>query len=59
MKPIAEIGEGKKNCRNIIAENERKKKIVVAEIWEVIKKNIMSTIFLQYFHNKLQVISYY
>ena len=35
------------------------KKIVVAEIWGGIKKNVTSTIFLQFFHNKSQVISYY
>ena len=35
-------------CGNAIAENGRKKKIVVAEIWEVIKKkSATSTIFLQ------------
>ena len=39
---------------------ERKKKIVVAEIWGGIKKiSVTSTIFLQYFHNKSHVISYY
>ena len=37
-----------------------KKKIMVAEIWGGIKKkSAMSTIFLQHFHNKSQVISYY
>ena len=37
------------------------KKIVVAEITceELKKKSAMSTIFLQHFHNKSQVISYY
>ena len=36
------------------------KKIVVAEIWGVIKKiSITFTIFLQHFHNKSHVISYY
>ena len=59
---IAEIG-GKKiffwqlwqfHCRKW----EGKKK-VVSEIWRGIKKNATSTIFLQHFHNKLQVIRYY
>ena len=38
-----------------------KKKILVAEITceELKKKSATSTIFLQYFHNKSQVISYY
>ena len=37
------------------------KKIVVAEITceELKKKSVTSTIFLQHFHNKSQVISYY
>ena len=48
------------NCGNAIAENGRKKKIVVAEIWGGIKKiSVTSTIFLQHFHNKSHVISYY
>ena len=48
------------NCGNAIAENGRGKKIVVAEIWGGIKKkNVTSIIFLQYFHNKSQVINYY
>ena len=49
------------NCGNGIAENGRKKKIVVAKITceELKKKSVTSTIFLQYFHNKSQVISYY
>ena len=48
------------NCGNAIAENGRKKKIVVAEIWRGIKKiSVTSTIFLQHFHNKSHVISYY
>ena len=58
---IAEIG-GKifffGNCGNPIAENGKEKKVVF-EIWGGIKKNATSTIFLQHFHNKLQVISYY
>ena len=45
------------NCGNAIAENGRKKKIVVAEITcEELKKNVLR---LQYFYNKSQVISYY
>ena len=36
-----------------------RKKKVVSVIWGGIKKNATSTIFLQYFHNKLQVIRYY
>ena len=32
---------------------------MVAEIWGGIKKNATFTIFLQHFHNKSQVISYY
>ena len=56
---IAEIG--KKNCGNAIAENGRKKNIVVAKITyeELKKKSATSTIFLQHFHNKSQVINYY
>ena len=38
----------------------QKKKIVIAEIWGGIKKiSVTSTIFLQHFHNKSHVISYY
>ena len=48
------------NYGNAIAEIGKEKKIVVAEIWEGIKKiSVTSTIFLQYFHNKSHVISYY
>ena len=49
------------NCGNAIAENGRKKKIVVAEITceELKKKSATSTIFLQHFHKKSHVISYY
>ena len=37
-----------------------KKKIVVAEIWGGIQKKCVTfTVFLQYFHNKSKVISYY
>ena len=39
---------------------KKNNKIMVAEIWGGIKKkNATSTIFLQHFHNKSQVISYY
>ena len=49
-------GEKRKKFGNIGKE----KKIVVAEIWGGIKKiSVTSTIFLQYFHNKSHVISYY
>ena len=56
--------EGKKIlqlvCGNAIAENGREKKKKVAEIWGGIKKkSVTSIIFLQYFHNKSHVISYY
>ena len=50
---------GKKNgnCGNAIAENGKKKSY---EICERIKKRVVtSTIFLQHFHNKLHMISYY
>ena len=48
------------NCGNAIAEIGKEKKIVVAKIWGGIKKkSAMFTIFLQHFHNKSQVISYY
>ena len=36
------------NCGNVIAENGREKKIVVAEIWGGVKKNVLR---LQYFYN--------
>ena len=50
----------KTNCGNTIAEIGEEKKIVVTEIWGGIKKiSVMSIIFLQYFHNKSHVISYY
>ena len=64
--PLPKQGKKKKicgNCGNAIAENgrEKKKRIVVAEIWGGIKKknNVTFTIFLQYFYNESQVISYY
>ena len=63
------------NCGNAIAEIGRKKKIVLAivaivlpkmekkkmlrNLWKSKKKVVTSTIFLQHFHNKSQVISYY
>ena len=64
------------NCGNAIAENEKKKKNVLAivamalpkmekkkcyEICERVKKKkvVTSTIFLQHFHNKSHMISYY
>ena len=57
---MAEIG-GKffyNNCGNDIAENGGKKS--GSEIWgRVKKKSVTSIIFLQYFHNKSYVISYY
>ena len=45
--PLPKIWEEKKNsgCRN--------------HMWGIKKKSVTSTIFLQHFHNKLQVISYY
>ena len=59
---IVEIGK-KKICDKLIVTmplpKQGEKKIMVAEIWEGIKKNAMSTIFLQHFHNKSQTISYY
>ena len=47
------------NCGNGIAENGKKKKKSGFEISGRVKKSIMSTIFLQHFHNKSHVISYY
>ena len=48
------------NCGNAIAEIGKEKKIVVAKIWGGIKKiSVTPTIFLQHFHNKSHVISYY
>ena len=58
---IVEIGKKKicGNCGNVIVKNGRKKKLVV-EIWRGIKKkSVISTIFLQHFHKKSQVNSYY
>ena len=69
-KKIVAIGLWQCHCRNrekkivaIVAMPLPKmegKKIVVAKIWGGIKKKSATfTIFLQHFHNKLQVISYY
>ena len=45
------------NCGNAIAENGEKKSY---EICERVKKRVVtSTIFLQHFHNKSHMISYY
>ena len=45
------------NCGNGIAENRGEKSY---EIYERVKKKVvMSTIFLQHFHNKSHMISYY
>ena len=50
----------KTNCGNTIAKIGEEKKIVVTEIWRGIKKiSATSIIFLQHFHNKSHVISYY
>ena len=60
---IAEIGEEKKFVAIVampLPKMGEKKKIVVAAIWGGIKKKSATfTIFLQHFHNKSQVISYY
>ena len=58
-KKIVTIGSWQCHCRNrgkkfcgnggnVIAENGREKKIVVAEIWGGVKKNVLR---LQYFYN--------
>ena len=47
------------NCEKPIAENGKEKKKWFPKSGEELKKNTMSTIFLQHFHNKLQVIRYY
>ena len=55
----AKMGE-KKFLWQCHCRNRGRKKIVVAEIWGGIKKiSATSTIFLQHFHNKSHVISYY
>ena len=60
---IAEIGEGKKNFVAIVAMPLPKmggeKKQQLLKFGEELKKNVTSIIFLQYFHNKSQVINYY
>ena len=60
---IAKIGKKKfcGNCGNAIAENGKKKKNSGCQnhIWGIKKKSATSTIFLQHFHNKSQVINYY
>ena len=59
---IVEIGGKKKkigNCDNPIAENGKEKKKWFPKSGEELKKNATSTIFLQHFHNRSQVISYY
>ena len=47
------------NCGNPIAENGKEKKKWFPKSGEELKKSAMSTIFLQHFYNKLQVIRYY
>ena len=46
------------NCGNPIVENGKEKKWF-PKSGEELKKSATSTIFLQHFHNKLQVIRYY
>ena len=46
--PAAQTCWLKTNCGNAIAENGRKKKIMVVEIWRGIKKKMLH---LQYFYN--------
>ena len=59
--PLPKQGVKKKNgnCGNPIAKNGKEKKKWFPKSGEELKKNTMSTIFLQHFHNKLQVIRYY
>ena len=47
------------NCGNPIAKNGKEKKKLFPKSGKELKKSATSTIFLQHFHNKLQVISYY
>ena len=57
---IAEIG--KKNCDKLIVAMVllKKKKKFGSEIWGRVKReSVTSIIFLQHFHNKSHVISYY
>ena len=58
---IVEIGKKKicGNCGNVIIENGRKKKWLLKSGEELKKKSATSTIFLQHFHKKSQVINYY
>ena len=56
---VLEVGCPKEtNCGNAIADNGRKKKVVAETWWGIKKKSATSTIFLQHFHNKSQVINY-
>ena len=50
---------GKKICGNVIAKNGRKKNWLPKSEEELKKKSATSIIFLQHFHNKSQVISFY
>ena len=55
--PLPKQGENLWQCH---CQKWEEKKIVVSKIWGGIKKkSAMSTIFLQHFYNKSQVISYY
>ena len=57
---IVEIREEKNILWQCIAEIGEEKKIMVTKIWGGIKKiSATSIIFLQHFHNKSHVISYY
>ena len=57
---IAEIEKKNGNCGNAITENGRKKKQWLPKSHvRNFKKSATSIIFLQHFHNKSQVISYY
>ena len=59
---IAEIGGNFfffGNCGNPIVKNGKEKKKLFPKPGKELKKSATSTIFLQHFHNKLQVISFY
>ena len=58
---IAEIGRKKKTVLAIVAMvlPKMEKKKMLRNLWKSKKKVVTSTIFLQHFHNKSQVISYY